>query len=222
MEIDQKNIASTANATQPIETLPPSKKILPFKLIGIIVAVLFLVAVVVFVMANLLGKNKETATSGEIVWWGLWEDESVVKPVISTYEAKNPNIKIKYIRQSKEDYRERLTTALAKGTGPDIFRFHNTWTPMFKSELDKMPSFVYSPTDFTSNFYPVHLSDMSLGTSIVGVPLEYDGLTLYMNEEIFEKAGKGYPTTWNELRQVARELTIKDETGQITQACVAL
>lgn len=218
----QQGQENTQNqATEQIKP-PEPKKTIPLKLIGVVVGVIALIIIIIVAITSLLNKNNETTTSGEIVWWGLWEDETIVKPLISSYEAKNPNVKIKYVKQSKEDYRERLTTALAKGTGPDIFRFHNSWTPMFKSELDKVPVSVYSPSDFANTFYPVQTTDLSVGANIVGVPLEYDGLTLFMNEEIFEKAGKGYPTTWNELRQVARELTIKDETGQITQAGVAL
>lgn len=223
MQQEQQNSQNQPINPTVTPTPPVPKKTLPIKLIGIIVAVVVLVGIIIFAISSLLNKGGSSSqTSGEIVWWGLWEDESVIRPVIAAYEAKNPNVKIKYVRQSKEDYRERLTTALAKGTGPDIFRFHNTWTPMFKSELDKVPAKVYSASDFSNTFFPVQVSDLTVGTSLVGIPLEYDGLTLFINEEIFDKAGKGYPTTWNELRQVARELTIKDETGQITQAGVAL
>lgn len=202
-------------------TLSVPKKAFPTKLVAIIGAALLLIIVVILVVTSIT-KKKDSVSAGEITWWGLWEDETIVKQVITDYETANPNVKIKYLRQSKEDYRERLTSALAKGTAPDIFRFHNTWTPMFKSELDKMPASVYSASEFASSFYPVAVSDLTIGSNMVGVPLEYDGLTLFINEEIFEKSGKSYPTTWNELRQLARELTIKDETGSITQAGVAL
>lgn len=193
------------------------------KLILIIAGVFILLLTVFFVVKAIISnKNKIISNVDEIVWWGLWEDESAMASVISEYETINPKIKIQYIRQSKEDYRERLTNALAKGTGPDIFRFHNSWVPMFKSELDKVPASVYSVSDFSTTFYPVAVSDLMVGTNLVGIPIEYDGLSLYINEEIFEKSGKSIPTTWNELRQIARELTIKDENGTITQSGVAL
>jgi len=205
-----------------MEPNQPVKRSFPIKLIVIIFGALILIAVLFFVIKSFVSKTSDTNETGEIIWWGLWEDESVMASVISEYETKNPRIKIKYIRQSKEDYRERLTNALAKGTGPDIFRFHNTWVPMLKSELDKVPASVYSVSDFSTTFYPVAVSDLTLGTNLVGIPIEYDGLSLYINEEIFEKSGKSVPTTWNELRQVARDLTIKDESGTVTQAGVAL
>ena len=146
-----------------------------------------------FVIKSFVSKDISTSLSSEITWWGLWEDDVNIKSVISEYEAINTNIKIKYVKQSKEDYRERLTNTLAKGTGPDIFRFHNTWVPMYKSEFDKVPASVYSIGDFSTTFYPVAVSDLTIGGSLVGIPLEYDGLSLYINEEIFEKAGQDLP-----------------------------
>lgn len=200
---------------------PVSKKQFPTKIIAIVAGIVVLLLVIFFVYRFISNKS-ESGTANEIVWWGLWEDENIVSSIISEYETVNPKVKIKYVRQSKEDYRERLTNALAKGTGPDIFRFHNTWVPMFKSELDKVPADIFTVSNFSNQFYPVAVSDLTLGANLVGIPLEYDGLSLYVNEEIFEKAGKEAPTTWNELRQLARELTITDETGAVTQAGVAL
>ncbi|PIZ46260.1 hypothetical protein COY30_00480, partial [Candidatus Woesebacteria bacterium CG_4_10_14_0_2_um_filter_44_9] len=84
----------------------------------------------------LVRRNSNKGSSGEITWWGLWEDEPTVAPLITEYQLKNPKVTIKYVKQSQQDYRERLTNALAKGTGPDIFTFHNSWVPMFKNDLN--------------------------------------------------------------------------------------
>lgn len=203
---------------------PPVQK--GFPLIPVILGSLVLVGLIAFVVIKLvlpnLGGGGGSAVSGEITWWDLWEAEASIKPLIDEYEQSHPNVKINYVSQSKEDYRERLTNALAKGTGPDIFTFHNSWVPMFASELDPVPANVYSSADFSKDYYPVAISDLTSGTSLVGIPLQYDGLNLYINQDIFETQGKSVPTTWDELRQTAIELTIKDENGVIQQAGVAL
>ena len=158
----------------------------------------------------------------KITWWSLWEDPGIVQPLIDEYEKSHPKVKIAYVKQAKEDYRERLTNALAQGKGPDIFRIHNSWVAMFRNDLDRLPSSVMSASEFAKTFYPVASSDLSLGTSIVGIPLEYDGLGLFINEDIFDRAGKTPPSTWDDLRKVAIDLTVKDEKGNIQQAGVAL
>lgn len=194
------------------------KKSFPKMLVWIGVAVLALL--LIFLITKLLSTKK--STSAELTWWGLWEDENIIAPLITEYQTKNPKVKIKYVKQSPRDYRERLTSAFAKGRGPDIFRFHNTWVPMFRNDLATVPASIYNAADFSKIFYPIFSSDLTLGTGIVGIPLEYDALTLYINEDIFNKAGKTPPATWDDLRNLAKELTIKNDQNVITQSGVAL
>lgn len=192
----------------------PLLKYLVFILLGLI-----LIAGLIFF---LIKRNSKKTPAGEITWWGVWEDASVITPLISEYQVKNPKVTVKYVRQSKEDYRERLTNALAKGTGPDIFSFHNSWAPMFKNDLNPMPATVMSASEFAQVFYPVAVSDLVVGTGILGIPLEYDAITLFINEDLFASAGLTPPATWDDLRKAAVALTQKDEQGVILQSGVAL
>lgn len=189
------------------------------KPILLIVAVVFFLIIGFLVIRSLFSGKK---SSSEITWWGLWEEVAAVQPLIDEYQSKHPGVKINYVRQSQLDYRERLTSALAKGNGPDIFTFHNSWVPMFRNDLDSLPASVMNAADYSKTFYPIAASDLTSGTGIVGIPLEYDALTLFINEDIFSKAGKSPPTTWDDLRVTARELTVKDDQGIITQSGVAL
>jgi len=229
------------SAAKPISEIPPvppvnkppevvatsegskPKKSFPKKLVVISLLIILLLGLAFsiwrFILPSLGIMDDGEAT---ITWWGLWEDETVVGPIIADYEASHPGIKINYEAQSKEDYRERLMNSLARGEGPDIFRIHNSWVPMFKSELSAMPSSVMTAQEFAQTFYPVAVSDLTVGAEIVGMPLMYDGLGLYVNEEIFNTYGKTPPTTWDELLELALELTIKDENGVIQQAGVAM
>ena len=197
---------------------PPKKGIFKtFLLIGMGIVVLILIGLVI---AKVFGggvTSKETT----LTWWGLWEEPSVISPIVADYEKANPKVKINYVKQAQQDYRERLTNALAKGTGPDIFRFHNSWVPMFKNELDYVPASVMTAADFAQTFYPVASSDLTSGTGLVGIPLEYDGLGLYINEDLFAKESKSVPTTWDDLRLTACQLT-RVENDVITQSGVAL
>jgi len=223
-----ETVTVTVPAVTPPPAVPPPtespKKSFPAVLI--IVPVVLALLVGIFFAARYLisrfGSGGSSAGSGEITWWDLWENQSVVGPLITEYEQSHPNVKINFVAQDKEDYRERLTSALARGAGPDIFNFHNSWVPMFKNDLDVLPASIMSPADFASVYYPVTLNDLTSGTGIVGLPLGYDGLGLYINQDIFETTGRTVPTTWDDLRQTAIALTIKDEAGVIQQAGVAL
>ncbi len=206
----------------PIPPPPSIKKSFPFaKIISIVVGLILLIALFLLLFRFVFPRfgifQKETT----ITWWGLWEDSSIVQPIIDAYQAANSKVKITYVAQSKEDYRERLTNSLARGEGPDIFRFHNTWVPMLKSELSALPPETMSAEEYTQTFFPVAVSDLSSGSNILGIPLEYDGLALYINEEIFATYGKTTPKLWDDLREISRDLTIVED-GQIKQSGIAL
>ncbi|MBI3397363.1 extracellular solute-binding protein [Candidatus Woesebacteria bacterium] len=198
---------------------PPSGKSLPLPiLVGVGVTILMFI-ILVTIRGLMSNKNKKV----ELTLWGFWE-QSVVDPLIQDYQKQNPDVTVKYVLESKVDYRERLTNTLAKPNGPDIFPIHNSWVPMFNKELDSLPQAVMTQADYAKTFYPIASSDLSNSRSIVGIPLEYDALTLFINEDIFASSGKTPPSTWDDLRVLAKDpaLLKKDLQGNITQAGVAL
>lgn len=146
-----------------------------------------------------------------ITYWGLWEPTEVLSQVISDFEKANPQYKIDYRKQSHRDYRERLQTAIASGNGPDIFRFHASWTPMLQGELSPMPSSVMSDAEYKKVFYPIAAKQLSVKGRIVGIPLMYDGLALFYNIDILKTANAEPPQNWAELRSLADALTSPSE-----------
>ncbi|MFQ6002787.1 MAG: ABC transporter substrate-binding protein [Candidatus Zixiibacteriota bacterium] len=192
------------------------KKVLPPILI-VLIALGLALAIVRFVLPR-LGKPEEITLN----YWGLWEPESIMGEVLADWEKEHPNIKISYTQHSPKEYRERLQSALAKEDGPDIFRFHNTWLPMLKNELEPVPATVMDATTFEQTFYPIAASSLRSGTNYLGIPLEIDTLALFYNQDIFTAAGASPPRTWDELRQLASQLTLRNENGRIQRAGVAL
>jgi ABC-type glycerol-3-phosphate transport system substrate-binding protein len=171
---------------------------------------------------NGLGNNGGTQQAAvTLEYWGLWEPSEVMEAIFKEFESQNPGITVQYVSQSHRDYRERLQTAIASKTGPDLFRFHASWAPMLARELAPLPANVLTTTDFESAFYPVARAQLTINETIVGLPVMYDGLMLYYNKDIFQTAGIQPPKTWSELRTAAATLTIR-EGDQIKRAGVAL
>jgi len=167
---------------------------------------------------KLMNANK-TVT---ITYWGLWENESVIKPVIDEFEAQNPKIKVQYVKQSHKQYRERLASAIDRNEGPDVFRFHNTWLAMLKNQIRPVPSDIISPDEFGKTFYPVAKNDLIAGSTIYGIPLMIDGLGLYINDDLFATAGVGIPVTWEDIINIVPVLTVYAADGSITTSAIAL
>lgn len=192
------------------------------KFFPILLAIFALLLILFFGFKILLPRFKKSTSPVTLTYWGLWEPEEVMKGVILEWEKDHPQIKVNYLRQSPKEYRERLQSALARGEGPDIFRFHLTWVPMLKNELEPLPASVMTASQFAQTYYPVIEENLKSGNNYLGIPLMVDSLALYYNEDIFQAAGKNPPSTWEELRQIATDLTVKDENGRIKIAGAAL
>lgn len=178
--------------------------------------------IIIFFLFKFLTRAPGTPKSATLTYWGLWEDSTIMQPLIDEFQKSHPNIKISYTKQSPKQYRERLQAALGRGEGPDIFRFHNTWTDMMLNNLSPMPSTLYSPSDFDKTFYPVAKSDLNRGTGYFGIPLEIDGLVVLYNDDMVKAGGITIPTSWEDFRNTALKLTVKDTGGNIQTAGVAL
>lgn len=188
-------------------------------LLGIVVIVFigFLTFGIVIPKFREVQKSKATLT-----YWGLWEDAPIMQSIISDFNRQYPDITINYLKQDHKQYRERLVTRIQNGTGPDIFRFHNTWLPMLSGVLLPLPSDIITKAEFTKWFYPVAKIDLIKNGAIYGIPLGIDTLALYINTDIFKSGGVSSPPNWVDFINYARNLTVKDGSGQIKTAGVAL
>lgn len=196
----------------------PFGRILKILAALVVVGILFLV-VTLFVLPRF---QKSTTSEATLTYWGLWENEGAIKTLISEFERENPSIKVQYEKQDIKQYRERLNTRIQNNTGPDIFRYHNTWLPMMKNSLAPLSTEVFKKEEFEKNYYPVVKQDIVKNGALYGVPLGIDVLALYINKDIFSAAGLDVPTTWDSFANTARKLTVKDEQGKIKTAGAAL
>lgn len=158
-------------------------------------------------------------------FWGLWESSATLNEVINDYKKIKPNINIVYEKRSPQQYRETLQSFISQDKGPDIFVFHNTWTPMLKNELAPAPQNIITPKEVLDQFYQINYFDLKTPqNNIIGLPQGVDGLALYMNEDIFKSAGidTNFPITWQNVARNATKLTVKNSDGNIKTAGIAL
>ncbi len=191
-----------------------SKKLL----VGLVVALVVL-GVAGFILLQRLSSQ---VTSVELTMWGLWEDPSVYQPVIADFEKLHPNVKITYKKQDALQYKERLNNILANPGAPDIFRMHASWVPSFRNLIAPFPNDVISAAQFQNTFYPVHSHDLVVGGKVLAIPLEVDGLVLFVNVDILNRAALSPATTWPEFEEQVKKLTVRGRDGKIQTAGAAL
>jgi ABC-type glycerol-3-phosphate transport system substrate-binding protein len=212
----QKPLPPAGSPPQKVTDAPKSSKNPLIKLIIGVVAVILVTFLIIFFIP------KGSPQKVKLVWWGLWEDSRVVQPVIDDFKRANPTIDIEYSKQDSKQYRERLTTRINNGTGPDIFPFHNTWYPMIYNITSPLPSDVITVDDFKKVYYPLMQKDLIHNGAIYGIPIAADTLSLFVNTELLDAAGVSVPVNWDQLVKAAKSLTVKDENGEIKTAGVAL
>ncbi len=231
--VAQPTPAAPASPSSPPSTptlKPAEMKKSPFRFLPFILGGLLILGIVGLLLSKLLGKSSPTSittnstgtttTTGTpvtLTYWGLWEPNATLSQVIGDYQTTHPNIKINYVQQTYQDYNVRLQTAIAQNQGPDIFRYHASWAPMLRQYLSPMPSTVYSDAEYKSTFYPIAVKQLLINGNYVGVPLEYDGLALFYNTDILNTANVQPPATWADMKKIAVQLTIRDQTSKKIQ-----
>ncbi len=161
---------------------------------------------------SLFNKPKEESPI-TLTYWGLWEDDNLIKPIIAEYQKQNPKITVNYEKKSSLNYRTRAQTQIREGVGPDVFRIHNSWLPMFQADLASAPASVFTVADYRKMFYPVAAESFIKGDQIYAAPMEIDGLALFINEEMLNGIGGSPPRNWQEFIDLATKMTVKDASG---------
>ncbi len=226
----------SAEDLKPAAAEPPKKPFHWVRWVSVGLSILIVIGIGVFIWQKIKGKSKENlkprltevkpepkTSNVKLVYWGLWEDGQIMKPLLDKFK-KETGVRVEYVQKNPRNYRLALESAIKEGKGPDVFRFHNTWVPMLKEELDNVPANIYSADEFAKTFYPVAVKDLTWQGRLKGVPLEIDGLVLYYNKDLLAKAGldKDLPTNWDALAKQAKQLTTYREGGKINIAGVAL
>ena len=198
------------------------------KLLSITASILFVIALIMYFMLP-TDPDEPVVNDVEIVYWGIWESDDVMHPLIEKYEAENPGVKIKYAQQSFKNYEDTVYTRLEQATSsiepaPDVVRIHNTWLPKYEKYLTPLPEDVMSAQTYAEEFYPTAVDDLTgRDGKIYAIPLHIDGLMVIYNTDIFSEAGfTAPPKDWDSFIEVAQALTKKDSNGKITQSGLAI
>ena len=203
-----------------------------FIIIGAIVVFLLLILIIVLMTRKDDTKTPNSQTNSDLVeieYWGLWEPESIMEPIIKEYEAINQNVKIKYSQRSFSDYEATLYTRLQQGKAgespaPDIVKINNTWLPKFESLLTSLPQNIMGQSEYAETFFPTCTEDFTgVNGELYAIPLGIDGLALYYNKVLLSQEGVSEPPRdWDGVVELAKKLTKKDSAGRITQAGLAI
>lgn len=192
-------------------------------LIGGILAIVLIIILVSFGL--LPGRRNPTPEPVAITFWGVEDDESAYRPVLTDFQKEYPHITINYRKLPESNYEQTLLNALAENSGPDIFMLHNSWVHKHEGKVYPLSQIAqFQEKDFQNMFAPVTQDDLiGKNKQILGLPLYIDSLALFYNQDMFSTAGVAQaPKTWEELVTTSQKLTAANTTGDILKSGVTL
>lgn len=149
-----------------------------------------------------------------------------VKNGLSIFMKRNPNIKVEYTVVPGSNYASKLLTMLAGNAAPDVF-FCYTDSGLYRTlALNKQLLDItdYFKKEYKENdFLPATVQLMKVNGRYYGVISCIVGPVLFYNKDVFKKAKIAFPPTdpkkawtWEQFRNVAKKLTIK-QNGKVIQ-----
>ncbi|MFC5829809.1 extracellular solute-binding protein [Nonomuraea insulae] len=152
--------------------------------------------------------------SGELTWWDTTRPESegpTFQALIKEFEAKYPQVKVKYVNVPSDQAQNQFQTAAQAGSGaPDVIRSEVAWTPQFASLGYLQPLDGSRAVDKPDDFLPGPLSSTKYNDKTYAVPQVTDTLALIYNKRLLKEAGhEEAPKTIAELKQTALDVKAK-------------
>jgi len=181
-----------------------------------------------------------------LTMWGVFDDETVFKPMIDLYQSLNPNVTINYVKKDYNEYIQQSVDAIAAGKGPDIWMLRNDWVFEQSDKLKTMTPGLFKKSDqdtrtdiqiYKDMFPNIAVQDNIINDQIYGIPLSIDTLAVYYNKQHFNEVQNNLysqnkssdallfnysPNTWEDFMKMSQMLTKKDANGNITRSGAAL
>ncbi len=141
------------------------------------------------------------------------------------FTKENPGIKVTPIYAgSYQDTIVKALTANKSGTPPvtSVLLSTDMFTLIDEEAIVPIDNFVKTADDkaWLGSFYKGFMANSQSGGKTWGVPFQRSTIVQYYNKDLFKAAGldpNKPPTTWGEMADFAKKLTLRDASGKVTQ-----
>lgn len=152
----------------------------------------------------------------DIEFWYWTGAANLFQSLADQYMAIHPNVHITLVENPWDDYWTKLPLALQGKDGPAIFNVHNG---QHDNLIGYLAPYDIPVEDLEAEFVGAsgHVIDGKIYYTDYGLMTA----TMYYNVDMWAAAGlteDDIPKTWDQFREVAKKLTIRDENGNLVQA----
>jgi multiple sugar transport system substrate-binding protein len=166
-------------------------------------------------------------TTIEIWWHEYGPFTAYVKQKIEEYKTVRPNVTVNATVTSSADINQKITVALATGTGPDIMDNDASYYELYytKGVLEPLNLAVFgaeSYADIIARYTPGGLAAGTFEGKVYALPYQGNSMSLFINNKEFRAAGldpkKDAPKTWNDIIALGPKLKIVQGNHTVQKA----
>ena len=162
------------------------------------------------------------------VWWHEYGPfTAYVKELIEAYKKLHPNVTINATVASSTDMNQKLTVALASGTGPDIMDADASYYVAYYAKGILEPANlgvfgVKSYPELAARYVSGGLASGTFDGKIYTLPYQGNSMSLFINNKLFAAAGldpkKDAPKTWKDVMALGPKLKKVDGKRTVQKA----
>jgi multiple sugar transport system substrate-binding protein len=156
------------------------------------------------------GCRHDNSGATEVVFWALGAEGEHVQKLMPEFERRNPEIRVRVQMIPWNAAHEKLLTAYAGGSLPDMAQIGNTWLPEFRllgAIEDLGPWMARSASLNDSAYFPGIWSTNLIDGHLMGVPWYVDTRVLFYRRDLLERIGYRHPpVSWEEWFDVCDRL----------------
>lgn len=151
------------------------------------------------------GCSRERSQRKVVRFWGVGREGEVAAELIADFTRERPDIAVEVQKFPFISAHEKLLTAFAGETLPDVCQLGNTWVPEFHAldALEPLDEFAANSGDISSgDFFAGILDANRVDGALFGVPWYVDTRLFYYRRDLLAEAGFDAPaTTWTQWEQ---------------------
>jgi len=153
-----------------------------------------------------LGCTRRSHSSNTVRFWAVGREGEYAVDLLQDFLRERPDIEVEVQKLPWTAAHEKLLTAYAGDTLPDLCSLGNTWIPEFTAlnALTPLDGLASASRDIAlDDYFPGILDSNRVEGTLYGIPWYVDTNVLYYRRDLLQRAGfAAPPTTWAEWTQM--------------------
>jgi multiple sugar transport system substrate-binding protein len=161
----------------------------------------------------LAGCDRRDDPSGPLHFWAMGREAEVVSELLPAFHARNPGVQVRVQQLPWTAAHEKLLTAYAGDSLPDLCQLGNTWLPEFTAldALEPLDARIASSSiqrdDYFAGILDTNVMPTAQGARLFGLPWYVDTRLLFYRSDLLREAGFARaPQTWAEWMDAMRAI----------------